>query len=353
MIFFWVAFFYQTASFSQQFSLKGTIVNTNFQPVEFVHVTLLKNNGVKAEQTFTDSLGNFALKTDKGSYQLIAEQFGKEFSRTVFLLNRDTVLPQIQIDNVTELAGATVTTKKKLIEQKVDRLVFNVQHSTIAAGGTALDALKATPTVRVQNENISIVGKGEVLVMVNERLQRMSQEALASFLKSIPADHIKSIEVITAPPSKYDAEGNSGLININLKTALAHSWNANIGTSYTQRSYGSPSLQGMFNYNHDRFALQTSVSKSRDKLRTHSDSRIYYSQELWKQQVRDTAISDIWSLGLGLDYKMTNNWTTGLQYLGSFTNQTSSNSPFTTRFDHTTGTANSFITAHVNASNKP
>lgn len=68
-----------------------------------------------------------------------------------------------------------------MVEQKVDRLVFNVENSVTATGGTALDALKSTPTVRVQNETISIVGKGEVLVMIDDRLNKMTQEDLVLF----------------------------------------------------------------------------------------------------------------------------------------------------------------------------
>ncbi|MGJ1496864.1 TonB-dependent receptor domain-containing protein [Sphingobacterium spiritivorum] len=352
-IFFIVAVLCQATAAAQQISVKGRIINQSRQPVEFVHVNLLNNESVRASQAFTDSLGYFSIQADKGDYRLIIDQFGKEFTNTALLLRQDTTLADIQIDEVTELEGVTVTGRKKQIEQKVDRLVFHVQNSTFATGGTALDALKATPTVRVQNDNISIAGKGNVLVMIDDRLQRMSEEDLAGFLKSIPADNIKSIEVISTPPAKYDAEGNSGLINIKLKTAKANSWNANIGTTYTQKTYAGGNLQGLFNYNHNRLSLQASMSKGKEKLSTRSDSRIFYTDELWTQEVRNKSVSSLWSLGLGADYKLTDKWTSGVKYLGSFTDRTSANNPLTTRYNASNGFVNSYIASDVEDRNKP
>ncbi|QQT25736.1 TonB-dependent receptor [Sphingobacterium spiritivorum] len=352
-IFFIVAILCQLSAMGQQIWVKGRIINLSRQPVEFVHINLLNKDSVRIHQAFTDSLGYFSIQTSKGDYQLVIEQFGKEFKNIPLLLRQDTTLADVEIDEVTELDGVTVTGRKKQIEQKVDRLVFHVENSTFATGGTALDALKATPTVRVQNENISIVGKGNVLVMIDDRLQRMSEEDVAVFLKSIPADNIKSIEVITTPPAKYDAEGNSGLINIKLKTAKANSWTANIGTTYTQKTYAGSNLQGLFNYNHNRLSLQTSMSKGTEKLSTRSDRRIFYTDELWTEEVRNKSVSSIWSLGLGADYKITDKWSTGVKYLGSFTDRTSANNPLTTRFNASNEIINSYITSDVEAHNKP
>ncbi|MFC4479451.1 TonB-dependent receptor [Flavobacterium chungangensis] len=225
-----VLFLFQINVFAQQYLVKGKIINQNKTPLEFATATLLKADKILHKQTSTDSLGNFILSTENGNYRLIIEQFGTEFSNKEIIVNQDLDLGIIEVKELVQLDGVTVKSRKKLVEQKVDRLVFNVENSVVATGGTALDALKSTPTVRVQNETISIVGKGEVLVMIDDRLNKITQEDLVAFLRSIPADNIKSIEVITTPPAKYEAEGNSGLINIKLKTAKAQfldrkSWN--------------------------------------------------------------------------------------------------------------------------------
>lgn len=352
-VFLWIVFLYQSTAFSQQYALKGKVVNQSKTAVEFVFVSLLKSDGTVASQVATDSLGYFEMKTEKGNYRLLLEQSGTEFKNEEMVVDQDVDLGTIEITEPVQLEGVTLTSRKKLIEQKVDRLVFNVEHSVMATGGTALDALKATPTVRVQNETISIVGKGQVLVMVDDRLHRMPQEDLAAFLKSIPADNIKSIEVITTPPAKYEAEGNSGLINIKLKKAKANSWNANIGTTYIQRTYSSGNVQGLFVYNHDKLSLRASVNKGKEKLWTTSDSRIFYPSELWKQEVSNKSESEALSVGLEADYKLTSKWTTGIKYLGSFTDKASDNHPFTTRFNTTSESVNSFIASDAMGKDRP
>lgn len=352
VILLFVVFLWSAAAFSQQFSLKGKILNQSDQPVEFVFASLLKEGSLIVQGT-TDSLGYFAVKVNKGSYRLVLDQFGTEFLSKDITVDKDTDMGIIKINESVQLDGMTITAKKKLIEQKVDRLVYNVENAVTATGGTALDALKSTPTVRVQNESVSIVGKGQVMVMVDDRLQRMSQEDLAVFLKSIPADNIKSIEVITTPPAKYDAEGNSGLINIKLKKAKANSWNANIGTSYTQRTYASESVQGLFTYNHNKLSLETSINKGKEKLSTTSESKIFYTNGLWKENLANRSESDLLSIGLGADYKLSSKWTTGIKYLGSFTDKTLSNNPLITRYDDVNKTADSYIASNVNAGNKP
>lgn len=170
----------QTNVFSQQFSIKGKVTNQNKEQVEFVIASLFKDNKIVTSVS-TDSLGNFEMKTEKGSYRLLLEQFGTEYLNKEITLDQNIDLAVIEIKESIKLEGVTIKSRKKLVEQKVDRLVFNVENSVTATGGTALDALKATPTVRVQNEIISIVGKGEIFVMIDDRLQKMPQEDLLRF----------------------------------------------------------------------------------------------------------------------------------------------------------------------------
>lgn len=338
---------------AQLFSLNGKVINQMNQAVEFVSVSLLKNDSIILKRTQTDSLGQFVLKAEKGNYRLVLKQFGKELSNTEVLLDQDLELGNIAIDESSELEGVAVTARKKILEQKVDRLIFNVENSVSATGGTALDVLKVTPTVRVQNDNISIVGKGEVLVMIDDRLQRMSQSDLVDFLKSIPSGNIKSIEVITAPPAKYDAEGNSGLINIKLKTARANSWNANVGASYTQKTYAGGNVTGLFNYKHNKLSLQASIHKGMQKYLTTSTSQIFYTDALWNEKISNTSDHNVLGAGLGVDYKLTQKWTSGIKYLGSFTDKTVKNNPWTSRYSHATESIGSYVVSDVNANNKP
>jgi len=138
----------------------------------------------------------------------------------------------IKIKTSGTLQTVTVTAQRPLIERKIDRLVFNVENSVAATGGDALDALKVTPGIQVQNNQIGMIGKSGLAVMINDRILNLSGDDLINYLKSIKSDDIQSIEVITTPPAKYDAEGNSGIINIKLKKAAPNSWSASISGAY-------------------------------------------------------------------------------------------------------------------------
>lgn len=255
--------------------------------------------------------------------------------------------------NETSLETVVIKKQKKIIERKVDRLIYNVENSTASTGGNALDALKSAPMVRVQNEAISIVGKGEVLIMIDDRLQKIPASEVAAFLKTIPSDNIKSIEVITSPPAKYEAEGNNGIINIKLKTAKSNSWNASVGTNYTQRFYAGNSVQGMFNYNHGKLSLQSSVYVEQQKLRSNSQTNTYYQNELWSMDTQSISKNKNLGISLGADYKITDQWTTGVKYLGSFSTENGSSSPFTSRMNYQSSQPNSFISSDTESSNKP
>ena len=99
----------------------------------------------------------------------------------------------------TQIQEVEILAKKKLIERKVDRLVFNVENSISATGGDALDALKVTPGLKVQNDQISMIGKGNMLVLINDRPTQLTGDDLISYLKTLKYDEIKKIEVITNP----------------------------------------------------------------------------------------------------------------------------------------------------------
>lgn len=117
-----------------------------------------------------------------------------------------------------EIQTVNLNGKKKLVERKIDRMVFNVENSIASQGMDGVEALRNTPLVKVdETSGISIVGKSNVSVMINDRIVQMSGSELLNYLKSVRSENIAKIEVITTPPAKYDAQGNSGIINIVLK----------------------------------------------------------------------------------------------------------------------------------------
>lgn len=119
-----------------------------------------------------------------------------------------TIFGQIQKDSLKEIEQVNILVKKKLLERKADRLIFNVDASIASQGMDAGETLANVPMLKVDENlgTISITGKSSVNVMVNGRMLNLSGTSLLNYLKSIRSENISKIEVITTPPSKYEAQ---------------------------------------------------------------------------------------------------------------------------------------------------
>lgn len=217
-----------------------------------------------------------------------------------------------------QIQEVEILAKKKLIEKKVDRLVFNVENSISATGGDAIDALKVTPGLKVQNDQISMIGKSGMSVMIDDKLMQLSGDDLVNFLKTIKSDDIKSIEVITNPPAKYDAEGNSGIVNIKLKRAKKNSISGNLKTSYTQATYPLGSFGGGLNYQKDKLTITSNINYSNGSIAPYQEYTIYYPNYTWFEKNNRRSFQNSLSGRIALDYQINTKTTMGLQYSGVF-----------------------------------
>jgi hypothetical protein len=219
-----------------------------------------------------------------------------------------------------EIKEVNILKTKKLIERKADRLVFNIENSISAQGGNGLDALRITPGLRVDKDQIKMIGKSGLSVMVNDKLLQLSGEDLINYLKTLTSDEIESIEVITAPPAKFDAEGNSGIVNIVLKEAKKNSFNVNLSTAYTQAKYSDYNEGIAIKYSKNKLSLYTSASHGdgTNFYRTE-DSNIFYPDKLYqsKSKMRDKYGDNI-NLNFGLDYEFSKKLSMGIQYLTNY-----------------------------------
>ena len=203
--------------------LRGIITNQKGEPVPYANAALLSPEGVLLEGVVTDDAGNFSITTTKTArVKLVVSSL----SYTSFSSEEFELLAGLQkdfgtlvlADEVTGLDEVTVKASRPQIIIEPDKTIVNVEGTVMAEGANALDVLGRSPGVFVNSEGtINLNGRSGVTVMINDRPMYMSAADLTSFLRSMPADNIKSIEVMTSPSARFDAEGAAGVINIQLK----------------------------------------------------------------------------------------------------------------------------------------
>ena len=327
-----------------QIKISGQIKDEKNNPVEFIEIQLQNKDSIIFKSELTNAEGKFILETEKGEYSLIVRQLGVIYYKQNINANQDT---NVGIINITEkeqqLQEVVITSKKKLIERKVDRLIFNVENSISASGGDAIDALKITPRVKVKNDNISMIGKNNMSVMLDDKLILLTGDELINFLKSIPSDNIKSIEVITTPPAKYDAEGNSGLINIKLKKSKLNQWNASLRSSYIQSTYPKGSFGGNFDYQKNKLSLYSNLNYVNGSNAPVETNKIYYPLGLWNEENKRRDFQNSVNGRIGADYKISEKFSVGMQYLGSFSKPRIAENSLTTIYNQTNSQIDSYI----------
>ena len=303
--------------FSNDFMIKGKTVQHG-NPVHNVEVVLYSSNSVALKSTLTDVNGVFSIYAQEGDYTIEFRQLGIVFLRKLIKVDKDINLSEIEINTTQQLKEVVVSGKKQVLEQKTDRLVFNVENSVMASSGTMLDALKATPSLVVDNDKISVIGKSTMRVMINDRLVQMSGSELQTYLSSLSATDIKSIEVITTPPAKYDAEGKGGLVNIVLKKKLSDSWNDQLWARYSQATYALLSVGNTFNFKQGKWNLSASFNGTVGDIGAVITSEQFYPTENWRERKKAKLKNDNISGRFGVDYELTEKASIGGIYSGYY-----------------------------------
>lgn len=236
--------------FAQQVKISakvtGALADEQGKPMDYATVTLLKaadSSAVKG--TLSNEAGDYTFDhINAGTYIIKATVVGYEKAASApFTINEGTPLftvPTLKMlrSNHT-LNTVTITSTKPLIERKVDRTVMNVENSVLAAGNSAMEILERAPGVSIdKDDNISLKGKQGVTVMINDKLTYLSAAQLATLLRSTDGTTIQSIEIITNPSAKYDAAGNSGIINIKLKKNKQVGTNGSVTLGVAKGKYG-------------------------------------------------------------------------------------------------------------------
>ncbi len=223
---------------------------------------------------------------------------------------------QVKKDSVQNIEKIEILVKKKLLERKADRIIFNVEASIASQGMDGSETLANVPMIKVDENlgSVSIAGKSSVNVMINGRMLNLSGQALLNYLKSIRSENIAKIEVITTPPAKYEAQGNSGLINIILKKNPNLGFSGSIGSNLIQRTYSGFSDNGILSYQTEKFSSSLKLVYYDSAKRSDENYSIIGTTRNYSSSVR----KDMWNEltpSISMSYKISKNSEAGFEYL--------------------------------------
>ena len=209
-------------SMTGQTTLKGTLTDKatgEGEPFATVRVFKQGNSEKPVAMFLTDVDGHFSeTVTGKGNHDIVFTCMGKEDLKVSAVLGESTTIDLGTLytkENAETLKGVEVVAQKPLVKMEVDKMSYRVEDDADSKTSTVLDMLRKVPMVTVDGQdNISVNGSSSFKVYVDGKPNVMFSSNPSLVFKSMPASAVKTIEVVTNPGAKYDAEGASGVLNI-------------------------------------------------------------------------------------------------------------------------------------------
>ena len=301
---------------AQTYRLSGCVQDENRQPVEVANVLLKQaKDSIYITGMLTDTQGCFSFDQPLGEYLLHITLIGSEDLYVPVVLQGNKNVGELTLKSSSALLDeVTVTAARPVIKRLVDRVVFDAHNTIASAGGSALDLLREVPGLQVGQNSIGIIGKGGIKVYINDRETKLSGDELIDYLRSYDASQILKVEVITTPPSKYDAAGNAGIINIRLKSRPKDYVGGTASASYSagekdNYGYGGVSL----NLSKGRVSSFLNGGTTQGNYETREKNYRYFPQNTWNSRADYTNYMNSFYLQGGVDVSLERDWTVGMQ----------------------------------------
>ncbi|MCC3158230.1 TonB-dependent receptor [Hymenobacter sp. 15J16-1T3B] len=308
-------------------AVSGAVRSAAGAAIDYATVTLHRAQDSTVVKTeFSDAQGAYRFDgAPTGQYLVSASQvgFGRQWSARFELGASAVNVPALTLaaSAATQLKEVQVVGQKPLYERLADRTVVNVEGSTLATGNTTLEVLSRAPGVSVDaNDNLALRGRTGLLVLIDGKRQPMTGSELADYLRALPADQLKSIELITNPPARYDAQGAAGIIDIKLKKDQRQGPNGSGSLSYGRGRFGR--FSGSLSGNYRRQGLNLFASTTYTKRQSYgirNTERSYYETRDGQPVLVSRADQRNYGVGqdhfliyrLGADYDLSKNTTVG------------------------------------------
>jgi outer membrane receptor protein involved in Fe transport len=305
--------------------ITGSVIDSTLATgVEFASIALFSvATNSPVDGTSADETGKFVIsKVAPGNYKVLISFIGfkdKTINNLQVVKGQDIDLGKIKLTaSIKTLDEVTITGEKSMIEEKVDRLVYNAEKDITAKGGDAADILRKVPMLSVDLDgNLSLRGSSNIRVLINNKPSTIIASNVADALKQIPADMIKSVEVITSPSAKYDAEGSGGIVNIITKKNNLQGLTLNIDSGVGNRGTNL-GLNGSYRKGKMGFTLggfgRAFYNKAESVLNqsTFSSGNTYLTNQT--STAKDRGVFGQYSLGWDYDLGKNQALSAGLRY---------------------------------------
>ncbi|WP_340064069.1 outer membrane beta-barrel protein [Ascidiimonas aurantiaca] len=281
-------------SLSQNYSVEGQIQSYDNIPVAYANILLLRaSDSVVVKGTSSGDNGLFALKgIEKGTYLVKISFIGYREMIKELRVEKDVNLGILKLQEEAEkLEDVTLTAPNRnrpKLERKPDRIIFTVENTSLT-DTNIWDLLQRTPGILIINDQLTVRGAGDVQVMINERKISLPYADIMNLLRGTDAGSIKSVEVITNPSARYDAEGGA-IVNIVMSKNLVTGYNGSVFTNMTQ---------GVF----PKFSTGTGQFFKSEKTQlsfnyTYTDQKLLRKQDETVDYFTNGAIASLWDTGL-------------------------------------------------------
>ena len=322
-------------SFGQNGLVAGSVKDNTNQPVPYATIQISKSvDSITIKATVTDKNGLFQIsKIENGNYLISVSSTGFEKESTSFIIDsihQKIDLPDFKlISNKNVLEAVTISTSKKFIEVKADKTILNIENNIMASGSSAFDMIKKGPAVSIdKDDNIKMKG-GMVQIFIDGKPFYLSGQQLTDYLKSLPADAVSKIEIISNPGSRYEAQGTAGIINLKLKKSQANGLNGTASLGAGMGRYPKANGSVGLNYRKDKWNLFGSAyygySESFNQLNVGNvigsgTDKVFQSRDNYWHP-----FYNFYNYTTGIDYKISEKSTIGFLMRGSVSDTKSTN----------------------------
>ena len=314
---------------AQKATVSGKVIDKNAIALNAVTISLLNaKDSSLIKSVLSDAAGNFLIEnTNEGKFLISASAVGCNPAYSTSFSMQENKIPFVKLTLLRldkTLDNVSVVTKKAFIERKLDKTIINVEASITSAGSTAMEVLEKSPGVSVDKDGkISLKGKQGVIILIDGKQTYMGSQDLANYLQSMPAANLDQIELMPNPSAKYDASGNSGVINIKTKRNKQKGFNGSVKNTLAVGRYLRSFNNLNLNYKNGKFnVFSTFGVNQRKSFQELVINRKYYGaasnlNAIFDQTATFKRSNNNNNAKLGLDFYATTKTTLGVLFTGS------------------------------------